>query len=787
MNKKNDNNWKKLINALAEGVVIINKEGEIRFVNTYAANLLGHGCTELTGSNFLYPLSADETQEIEVLKPSGEILSVQMNVKEGAWENAFAWVVSLKDISEFKAKEKMLSISSKGISSAFEGIIITDEKGTILEVNKAFLKMTGFNEVEIIGKNPRVWKSGYQSADFYKRLWKTLLKEGHWSGELWDKYKNNKLYPVFLSISAVKNSEDEISNYIGFFHDLTEFKAQEKQIEHFKLYDYLTGLPNKLLLTQKLDNYIDEMFETKKKLILMSIRVFDSLKGHASYSEEAEVRDIIILEALDRIKQVSSGKKLVSRIGYSEFVLVFLDHQTIERMESEAKSVISVVSKPYKIKGKSYTLQSIIGVTFTTKNSLVSAEDLLNQAEIARHKAMQKGFNQFDFFDAESEKQVLAFHQHIEALRQAIHHDQLRLYYQPKIDLDSGKVIGIEALLRWIHPDKGLLTPDQFLRGTDNHDVSLELGKWVLEEALKQLDKLIKNKSNIAVSVNISSFQLQDKYFIRRLEKILSKFPNLPDFSLVLEILETEALDDLLRVSKIIKICREKGILFSLDDFGTGYSSLTYLKELNTSEVKLDQSFIRNVLSSPQDLSILKTTIELCQLIDRDLVAEGVETMIHGKLLHHLGCTFVQGYAIAKPMPAEELMLWLKEWKFDPKWQQNRFTKESLDELIFLAIQNYHSFQNLHRYIERNQPTISEFSFEQCPISHWLIKNKKGLKDEKTFLNLYHLHEKQNVLANKICHLKAREKIEQAREELKKLDEFLGMLLKKLIMAVFES
>ncbi|WP_162262329.1 PAS domain-containing protein [Legionella israelensis] len=320
MNKKKNNYWPKLLNALAEGVVIINKEGEILFINAYAANMLGHPVSDLLGSNFLYPLAEDETQEIEIIKPDGEILPAQMTVKKGAWENDVAWVISLQDISEFKAKEKMLSISSKGISSAFEGIIITDANGTILEANNAFLKMTGFKEEEIIGKNPRIWKSGYQSAEFYKQLWSALIKRGHWSGELWDKYKHNKLYPVFLSISAVKNSEGDITNYIGFFHDLSVIKEQEEQIEHFKFYDFLTGLPNKFMLTQRLDNYIEQSWNMKSRLIVISIRIFDPGKQNSSYNESAEIRDKMILKAIERIERWTHGKKLLSRIGYSEFI-----------------------------------------------------------------------------------------------------------------------------------------------------------------------------------------------------------------------------------------------------------------------------------------------------------------------------------------------------------------------------------------------------------------------------------------------------------------------------------
>lgn len=785
-NKEKTSYWHKLLNALAEGVVIINQEGGILFINTYAASMLGRPVSELVGSNFLYPLAVDETQEIEIPQPNGEIVSVQMTVKQGAWKNEFAWVISLQDISEFKAKEYLLSISSKGISSAFEGIVITDANGRILEANRAFLKMTGFKKEEIIGKNPRIWKSGYQSAEFYKQLWSSLINKGHWSGELWDKYKHNKLYPVFLSISAVKNSEGDVTNYIGFFHDLSVIKEQEQQIEHFKFYDFLTGLPNKFMLTQRLDDFIEQSLDVKNGLSVISIRVFDPGKQRSSYSESAEIRDEIILNVVERIERWTHGKKLLARIGYSEFVVVYLGSQTIESMERVVKQVIRSLSKPYNIKKKRYALQSVVGIASLTENSAFSGEELLNQAEIARHKAMQKGFNQFDFFDEESEKRIRTFNQHIEALRNAIKNNQLKLYFEPKVDLNTGKIIGVEALLRWLHPDKGLLTPVHFLTGLDNHPISMELGNWVLHQALKQSAKLIKNDFNIPISINISSYQMEDKYFICRLEEAFAKYPNLPKSCVMLEILETEALNNLEHAAKLIEDCKVKGILFSLDDFGTGYSSLTYLKELKTAEVKLDQSFVRNILSNPSDLSILKVTIELCQLIDRDLIAEGVETMIHGKLLRHLGCKFIQGYAITKSIPEQALIPWLKKWKLDNQWQKDRFSKEALDELIFLSIQHHLTFGTVRRYLERDQQKFPDFSFDNCPLTLWFIKHRQGIKNDGTFKSIDQLHKKQHATAYRVIQLKRGGKNAQAHEQLKKFDDLTGKLLKKMITAVFE-
>lgn len=261
---------------MAIGVLVINNEGQILYANDYVVQMFDVPHTELVGTNFLYPMAANETQEVEILKSSNEILTVHMTVRKSIWENRQVWIISLFDITELKLKEKLLKISSKGISSAFEGIIITDSEGTILEANNAFMKMTGYTEKEVIGQKPVLLHSRKQNEKFYKQLWKILTEKGQWSGELWAKKKSKRLFPAFLTISAVKNSDGDVINYIGYYHDLTLIKKQEQQIESFKYYDYLTGLPNKLLLTQRLQMLINRLSEENKELIIFNIRIFDS-------------------------------------------------------------------------------------------------------------------------------------------------------------------------------------------------------------------------------------------------------------------------------------------------------------------------------------------------------------------------------------------------------------------------------------------------------------------------------------------------------------------------------
>lgn len=768
-------------------MLVINNEGQILYVNDYVVQMFGVPRTELVGTNFLYPIAANETQEVEILKSNNEVLTAHMTVRKSIWENRQVWIISLFDITELKLKEKLLKISSKGISSAFEGIIITDPEGTIIETNNAFMKMTGYTELEVIGQKPVLLHSRKQNEKFYKELWNILIAKGQWSGELWAKKKNKRLFPVFLAISAVKNSDGDIINYIGYYHDLTLIKKQEQQIENFKYYDYLTGLPNKFLLTQRLQTLISGLSEGNKELIVFNIRVFDSNSKSSLLDLPPNTRDKIILEVVNRIDRTTPKKMFFSRIGLSEFIVIYFIKNKIEVMASIAQRMIEKLSCPYYLHHQTIILQTIIGLTAYYKNSSLSAEDLIQQSEIARHKAHVRGVNIFEFFDPQVEERIIEFNKRVESVSKAIQLNELKVYYQPIVELNTAKVVGLEALLRWQHPEKGLLLPKQFLSDLNNHPISLQIGDWVLHQILHQIEELLACNIKIPININVSAYQLQHPNFVKKLFDALALYPNVPHHLLVLEILETEAIEDLTLVSQIIAECKAKGINFSLDDFGTGYASLTFLKELNTFEVKIDQSFIINIFDNPKDLAILKIMIEFCRVIGRTLVAEGVETVAHGKLLSLFGCNLIQGYAIAKPMPAKKLIPWIKNWKIAPEWGENRFSHAALNKLVKISIKHYLTFQSIRLYLENNQTPKPELSFQVCPIERWLLENQQTIKENKQFKKVCDLHHKEHKLGNIIIQLIQTGQKEQAAKQLANLDGLRDNFLKELMNFIFNS
>ncbi|HDO8171109.1 TPA: EAL domain-containing protein, partial [Legionella pneumophila] len=781
------NFWYELVEKMAIGVLVINNEGQILYANDYVVQMFGVPHTELAGNNFLYPMAANETQEVEILKSSNEVITAHMTVRKSIWENRQVWIISLFDITELKLKEKLLKISSKGISSAFEGIIITDPEGSIIETNNAFMKMTGYTEQEVIGQKPAFLHSRKQNEQFYKELWNILIAKGQWSGELWAKKKNKRLFPAFLAISAVKNSDGDIISYIGYYHDLTLIKKQEQQIENFKYYDYLTGLPNKFLLTQRLQTLISGLSEGNKELIVFNIRVFDSNSKSSLLDLPPNTRDKIILEAVNRIDRTTPKKMFFSRIGLSEFIVIYFIKNKIEVMASIAQRMIEKLSYPYYVHHQTIVLQTIIGLTAYYKNSSFSAEDLIQQSEIARHKAHIRGVNIFEFFDPQVEERIIEFNKRVESVSKAMQLNELKVYYQPIVELNTAKVVGLEALLRWQHPEKGLLLPKQFLSDLNNHPLSLQIGDWVLHQVLHQVEELLACNIKIPINVNVSAYQLQHPNFVKKLFDTLARYPNVPHRLLMLEILETEAIEDLTLVSQIIAECKAKGINFSLDDFGTGYASLTFLKELSTSEVKIDRSFIINIFDNPKDLAILKIIIESCKVIGRTLIAEGVETVAHGKLLELLGCHLIQGYAIAKPIPPAKLITWIKNWHLGPEWRETRFSQAELSNLVKISIKHYLHYQSIRLYLDNHQFPKPQLCLQACPIEHWLLENQQIIHKGKQFKTIYELHHKQHQLGDKIIQLIEAGQKEEADKLLINLDELRDNFLKVFINFIFNS
>jgi diguanylate cyclase (GGDEF)-like protein len=464
----------------------------------------------------------------------------------------------------------------------------------------------------------------------------------------------------------VRDAEGKIHHYLALFSDLSALKAHQTQLEHMAHFDALTELPNRVLLADRLHQAMIQAERRGQRLAvayldLDGFKAINDVHGHT-------LGDQLLIALASRMKQTLREGDTLARMGGDEFVAVFPDLRDAEESLPMLGRLLSAAAQPVPMAGRMLQVSASLGVSFYPQAEPVDADQLMRQADQAMYQAKLAGKNRYHIFDAEHDRHLRGHHESVEHVRSALQAREFVLHYQPKVNMRSGRVIGAEALIRWQHPVRGLLAPAHFLPLIENHPLAVELGEWVITTALEQVTRWRKAGLDIPVSVNVGARQLQDENFVPRLRQILAAHPAVRPGGLEIEILETSALEDLARVSRIIEECGVLGVSFALDDFGTGYSSLTYLKRLPVSQLKIDQSFVHSILEESDDLAILQGVLSLAVAFRRQVIAEGVETVEHGTKLLQLGCELAQGYGIARPMPAAELPAWINHWQPDPAW-----------------------------------------------------------------------------------------------------------------------
>jgi|GEM_PF-4693313 len=568
-------------------------------------------------------------------------------------------------IDKRKLTETRLSLMANVFRNAKEGIFITDTNGTILEVNDTFSDITGYSREEAIGKNPRILKSGRQSKEFYSALWHDISEKGHWYGEVWNRRKNGEVYAEMATISAVSDTDGMIQNYVAIFSDITWIKEHERQLKHIAHYDALTGLPNRLLLADRLSQALEE---TQRRGNLLAIAYID-LDGFKQLNDKFghSIGDEILIIVAQRFQKSIREFDTLARIGGDEFIAVLTNLSEAHDSEVILNQLLTSANTPIILSGNEFNISASIGVTIYPSDSS-DGELLLRHADQAMYLAKLAGKNCYHMFDVSMDLAIKTRRETLNQIRKAIQAKEFVLYYQPKVEMTTGKVYGAEALIRWLHPIRGLIPPIQFLPIIEDHDESVVLGEWVIEEALNQIRIWRKLGLNLIVSVNISARQILEADFVNKLSNILNKFPDVPAELIELEILETSALEDIAKVSSAMNACKKLGIHFSIDDFGTGYSSLTYLKHLPANTLKIDQTFVKDMMQYPDDYTIVRGIVGLALAFQRDVIAEGMEEPKLGKELIRLGCNKAQGYGIARPMPAAGFIPWMNSWTPDPTW-----------------------------------------------------------------------------------------------------------------------
>ena len=634
-------------------------------------------------------------------------------------------VVSHTAITEHKLAVANLKLAASVFTHAHEGILITDNSGAILQVNDAFSEITGFSRAEVLNKNPRILSSGHQDKHFYDNLWRDLKNKGHWYGEIWNRHKNGEVYVVMEYISSVYNEDGKSSHYVALMSDITLAKKHEHDLEHSAHYDALTNLPNRVLLADRIQQAIAV---TKRQAQVLAL-VFLDLDGFKTINDSFGhlAGDQLLISVANNMKECLREVDTLARIGGDEFIILLVDVGDAETCAPLLNRLLKAASQALLFADINLQITASMGITFYPQTEEVDGDILIRQADQAMYQAKLAGKNRYHVFDLELDNLTRTHHENLKSITKALNAGEFKLHYQPKVNLRLGCVTGVEALIRWQHPEKGLLAPAEFLPLIENHQLSLEIGEWVINTTMDQIEAWHLVNLDIPISVNVSAKQLQQEDFVERLKLMLAAHPKVNPGDLEMEVLETSAMRDLTQVSKLIEACSELGVKFALDDFGTGYSSLTYLKRLPVSQIKIDQSFVRDMLNDFNDLSIVEGVLALASAFDLEVIAEGMETKQHGEILLQLGCDIAQGYAIAKPMPASEIPTWIENWQPDTSWHDRpSFTRDDLP-LLFANAEYRVWLEDIEKYL-LNPNTASLPNNQHSRFGAWLKKPKLLLK-----------------------------------------------------------
>lgn len=573
--------------------------------------------------------------------------SVPFHNQEGVF---CGYIGSAIDITERKQEEAQLRVAAAAFESQ-EALVVTDAKSTILLVNQAFTEITGYTPEEAVGQKVSMLKSGRHDDQFYRTMWNTLESEGKWKGEIWDRRKNGEVYPKWLSITAVKNNHSEITHYVSSQTDISERKLAEEKIKFLAFYDPLTQLPNRRLLHERLTHGINVEKRSGKKMALMMLDL-DKFK-HINDSYGHLAGDELLQQVAQRFKNRIREVDMVARLGGDEFVILLNEINTPEDAARVSHDIIEDLNKPFNLtKANNVLTGTSIGISLYPEHG-GTPEELMDNADIALYKAKQSGRGCFAYFSEElttAARELVTFEKR---LANAIENCQLRVFYQPQVDILTGKIIGAEALVRWLDPEKGLIPPLHFIPLAEETGLITHIGEFVLFETCRQGKEWIdKGFEPISLAVNVSPHQFRrteiDKLVMEVLEK--TQFP--PEL-LELEITESGLMDQK-KATDILKKLRDQKIRLAIDDFGTGYSSLAYLKHFPVDVLKIDKSFIDDIPHLKDDMEIAATIISMGLNLGFKVLAEGVETHEQLEFLKRKGCSTYQGYLVSPPIPADK-------------------------------------------------------------------------------------------------------------------------------------
>ncbi|MBI5919111.1 MAG: EAL domain-containing protein [Nitrosomonadales bacterium] len=649
------------------GYFTFDRNGLILAVNLTGAILLGRDRSRMIGLPFINFLTRRDrpaflkhlhnclhenlqtSAEFSLSLPTGKTVEVELTSTPSghAGEQLEFCRTAMTDISERKSAEQKLRLAAKVLENTQEGVLVTDAQKHILAVNPAFTKVTGYSAEDVIGKSPDILQSGIQDAAFYQQMWKSLKQTGHWQGEIWNRRKSHDIYPEWLNISLIKNAAGEIEHYVGIFSDISSQENMKKHLHEMAYYDSLTGLPNRNLLMERLRH---ELLQAKRSGSMMAIlfldidrfKVINDTLGHS-------MGDLLLKEVASRLGKCIREGDTLARLGGDEFVALLQDVNNEQVAIQAAGRMLEGLSLPLTLQEHELFITTSIGICLYPMDG-EDIDTLIRNADAAMYRAKESGRNNYQFYAAAMNEVAQQQFRLESGLRRAIERNELFALYQPQIDLESGRLVGAEALLRWRHPELGLVSPKDFIPIAEDCGLIDQLGNWVLRTACKQ-NKAWQDAGlpPIRVAVNISSRQFKQKDLFLVVSEALEESGLAPQY-LELELTESIFMEEIHTAISTLKRIKQLGVALSIDDFGTGFSSLSRLRRFPIDTIKIDQSFVQELMGDTDSEAVVKAIIALAHNLKLNTIAEGVETEGQRTFLQDNGCQLMQGYLYARPL-----------------------------------------------------------------------------------------------------------------------------------------
>jgi diguanylate cyclase (GGDEF)-like protein/PAS domain S-box-containing protein len=747
-----DRDWAEYINSIREKKSVTLETIHHRKDGSLFPVEVSNNYLEFDGKEYVLSVARDISDRKEILAQLASERNRFALAIDGSRDGLWDWNLITDSIFFSERYETMLGYLAgelpKNSRELFEIIYYKDRK-------KAIDKIERYLESE---------------DDIYENRFRMKAKNGSWK---W----------ILSRGKAQFNSTGKAVRFVGFNTDITEQMEYQEQLDHTAKHDVLTNLPNRFLLSELLTQEMNNALRSGQNLALLFIDLDGFKEVNDTFGHDAG--DAVLVSISERMKKIVRKNDIISRLGGDEFVIVINGLKDISHLTPILKRFLFDLRQPIFYENDKLFVSASIGVSLYPQDEEIGNDALLRQADQAMYEAKMKGKNQFKFFNLQMTEKFRQQQKKVQYFNMAIKAGELRLLYQPKVNMKTGTVIGVEALVRWNSREFGLLYPDSFLIHIGNDsDLMIALGHWVFDTAFKQMEEWIKNRVNIRMSINVSSHELQHQDFPEFLKRLFLRHPNISPNLIEIELLETTLIEDFEKTAETLRKCQEIGVTIAIDDFGTGYSSLQYLKKLPMNSIKIDKNFIVDILENSSSMSIVEATVGLGQAFSTSVVAEGVESIEHGKILLQFGCHLGQGFGIAKPMSGESVGKWIKNWKGNNLWKTIEPIPSENRSILYASTEHRKWVTQVENYIYGKSKELPQLNSNKCLLGRWLIRNSDGICSQNhEFQEVKELHDELHKFAeyiifssdeNKTVHLNKLHGIK--REILAKFDTLINKI-----------